>query len=61
MKICTCESCHYTFRYPIIPPSCPDCGNKNVRMADDKEIREYHRLQKILAEEIRMGLYAATG
>ena len=69
MKICTCESCHYTFRYPSraretraflsLPPSCPDCGRKNVRPATKEEIREFHRMQAILAEEIRMGLYAA--
>ena len=61
MKICICESCRYTFRYPILPPSCPDCGHKKVRLADKNEIKEFHRLQAILAEEIRMGLYAATG
>lgn len=76
MKICTCESCHYTFHYPsrarcakdsstrcarvpLLPPSCPDCGRKNVRQATKDEIREFHRMQAILAEEIRMGLYAA--
>ena len=61
MKICICESCHYTFRYSILPPSCPDCGHKKIRLADKNEIKEFHHLQAILAEEIRMGLYAATG
>lgn len=61
MKICICESCHYTFRYPILPPSCPDCGKENIRHANKDEIKEFHRMQRILAEEIRMGLYAATG
>ena len=28
MKICTCEHCRYTFRYPLIPLMCPDCGKK---------------------------------
>lgn len=61
MKICTCESCHYIFRYPILPPACPDCGKKDVRKATAEEIKEFHRMQVILAEEIRMRLYAATG
>ena len=61
MKICFCESCHYTFRYPVLPPSCPDCGKEDVRIADGKEAEEYHRIQAVLAEEIRTGLYAAAG
>ena len=59
MKICTCENCRYTFRSPIRPVYCPDCGREKVRLANKKEIREYHRLQAIVADEIRMGLYAA--
>lgn len=59
MKICICESCRYTFRTPVMPACCPDCGKEKIRPANSKEIREYHRLQAILAEEIRMGLYAA--
>ena len=61
MKICICENCHYTFRYPLLPPSCPDCGRKNVRIANDDEVNEFHRMQASLAEEIRTGLYPATG
>ena len=60
MKICTCEACRYTFRYPLIPPRCPDCGHGKVREANRNEIKEYHRLQKILAEEIRLGIYGAA-
>ena len=61
MKICICESCHYTFRYPLLPSSCPDCGRKDVRIANEDEVKEFHRLQAILAEEIRTGLYPAAG
>ena len=61
MKLCTCEKCRYTFLYPLLPLSCPDCGSHSVRIANDQEKKEYHRNQKILAQEIRMGLYAATG
>lgn len=60
MKICTCEKCRYTFRYPLLPPACPDCGSHSVRQATEQEKKEFHRNQKILAQEIRMGLYAAT-
>ena len=60
MKICTCESCRYTFRYPLVPPTCPDCGQKTVRKATEHEIEDYHRMQRILAEEIRLGLYPVT-
>ena len=73
MKICTCESCHYTFRYlshkqkakdaarSVCPTLCPDCGKKTIRIANRKEIAEYYKSQAILAEEIQMGLYAVTG
>ena len=60
MKICTCEKCHYTFRYPLLPPACPDCGAKAVRPATEQEKKEYHRNQKILREEINAGLYATV-
>ena len=60
VKICTCEACRYTFRYPLIPPRCPDCGHAKVREARRNEIKEYHRMQKILAEEIRLGIYGAV-
>ena len=61
MKLYTCEKCHYIFRSPLLPYSCPDCGKNNVREATEREKQEYHRNQKILAEEIKMGLYAAMG
>ena len=44
-----------------MPFSCPDCGEKKVRIADEEEVKEFHRMQAVLAEEIRMGLYAETG
>ena len=59
-RICTCESCRYTFRYPIFPTACPDCGKKTVRTATDQEIEEYYKNQLILEREIREGLYPAT-
>ncbi len=61
MHICTCSHCKYTFRYPMIPFHCPDCGKDAVREATEEEIRDYHQMQAILREEIRLGLYAATG
>ena len=61
MKICKCESCKYVFRYPLLPSSCPDCGKQSVRIATEKERYDFHRNQKVLAEEIRLGLYAVSG
>ena len=57
MKICTCEHCRYTFRYPLIPLMCPDCGKKKVRPASKKEILRFRIEQQIIADEIRAGLY----
>ena len=61
MIICTCDKCKYTFRYPLLPPACPDCGTKAVRPANEQEKKEYRKNQRILAKEIRSGLYAAAG
>ena len=60
MKICKCEACRYVFRYPLIPAGCPDCGQRTVRAADEKEVKTYWEDQKILQEEIQRGLYAAA-
>ena len=58
MKICTCENCRFTFRYPLLPLACPDCGKKDtVRPATEKEITDYWYMQEIIKEEIRLGLY----
>ena len=58
MKICTCENCRFTFRYPILPLACPDCGKKDsVRLATEKEHADYYKMQEIIKEEIRLGLY----
>ena len=59
MKICTCDICRYTFLYPLLPPSCPDCGSHTVRPATEQEKKEFRRNQRILREEINAGLYAA--
>ncbi len=60
MKYCTCESCRFTFRYPILPPACIDCGEGPVRNATDEEIEDYHRKQKILQAKIMSSLYAGA-
>ena len=60
MKICTCEACRYSFRYPIIPTRCPDCGKKAVRPATESEVKSFLRELAIIEEEIRMGLYGAA-
>ena len=60
MKICTCTSCRYIFRYPVLPSSCPDCGKQTVRLASALEIKEFHINQAIIAQEIRDGLYEAA-
>ena len=58
MKICTCENCRFTFSYPILPLACPDCGKKDsVRLATEKEQADYYKMQEIIKEEIRLGLY----
>ena len=61
MRICKCDNCRYTFRYPLIPSNCPDCGSSAVRTANEKEVEIFEQDQKTLQEEIRMGLYAAAG
>ena len=61
MKICTCDSCHYIFMYPLLPLSCPDCGKDAVRPATVEEIKEYWKNQEIIEEEIRMGLIKSVG
>lgn len=61
MRIYRCTSCRYTFRYPLKPQCCPDCGREAVRTATESEVKDFHRDQKILAEEILTGLYAAAG
>ena len=61
MRLCTCEACRYIFRYPLIPPRCPDCGKGPVREAAEREIAQYQREQKILEEEIRAGLWGNWG
>lgn len=60
MKICACENrnCRYIFRYPLVPPTCPDCGKKNVRPANRDEITRYTHEQEILRKEISMGLWS---
>ena len=59
MKLYTCESCRYTFCYPLKMSHCPDCGKEAVRLATKEEEEDYESMQKILREEIRLGLYAA--
>ena len=61
MKVFICDCCRYTFRYPLKPQFCPDCGREAVRTATETEVTDFHRDQKILAEEIRNGTYSATG
>ena len=61
MKIYTCTSCRYTFRCPFPPSACPDCGRQTVRSASSREQQDYRQNQKILAREIRQGLYKAVG
>jgi Zn finger protein HypA/HybF involved in hydrogenase expression len=57
MKICTCENCRFTFRYPVLPLACPDCGQDAVRLATENELSDYYKMQEIIKEEIRLGLY----
>ena len=55
-KLCFCESCRYMFPSPVIPVRCPDCGGMRVRKASGREMEEYRRFQKIILEEIRLGV-----
>ena len=57
MPLCTCKQCRYIFRYPLLPSRCPDCGAEAVRKATDAEVQEYRRMQEILREEIRLGIW----
>ena len=61
MRIYKCESCRYVFMHPLLPSSCPDCGKQSIRIATENERQDFHRNQKILAEEIRLGIYAVSG
>lgn len=56
MKICYCERCRYMFPSAFIPETCPDCGGKKIRHSNRKEVLEYKRIQKIIQEEIRLGV-----
>ena len=60
MKICTCEACRYTFRYPIVPLCCSDCGKDAIRESSAKEIRQFHIEQEIVRKEVQLGIYAAA-
>ena len=60
MKIFTCEHCHFTFRYPLLPAACPDCGRNKVRPASEKEVLRYRIEQQVIADEISAGMYAAA-
>ena len=61
MKICTCDSCHYIFMYPLLPLSCPDCGKDAVGPGTVEEVKEYWKSQEIIEEEIRIGLIKSVG
>ncbi len=56
MKICTCHQCRYIFASSVIPARCPDCGGGSVSPASGKELEQYRRFQKIIREEIRLGV-----
>lgn len=56
MNICFCEECRYLFSSALLPGNCPDCGAKKVRYASHKERHEYRHFQKIIKEEIRLGV-----
>lgn len=60
MKTYACPKCRYLFQYSHSPGACPDCGARSIRKATVEEIREYRRIQKILEEDIRMGLWSDT-
>ncbi len=55
-RICFCEECRYIFLSPVIPGRCPDCGGRRVRKASARERKEYRHFQKIIREEIRLGV-----
>lgn len=59
MTLCTCKKCRYTFKHPFVPGHCPDCGAGSVRKATASEVREFSRIQLILREEIRSGLWGS--
>lgn len=52
-----CCVCHYIFPAAVLLERCPDCGkdvldgDSAVRPANEKEIVEYQRIQRELAEE----------
>lgn len=52
-----CRACHYIFPAAVLSVRCPDYGKEiqgtdpAIRPANEKEIADYRRIQKELAEE----------
>lgn len=55
-----CRACHYIFPAVTLSDRCPDCGKEifgadsAVRPTNKKEMAEYQRIQRELAEETKI-------
>ena len=45
---CMRENCGFLFSRTTEPDACPDCGGKNIRVANDAEQREYENRKTVL-------------
>ena len=43
---CETRICRFLFESEEEPERCPDCGKKNIRLANEREIQEYERRKK---------------
>lgn len=40
---CETKGCRFLFESESLPKCCPDCGKKNIRLANSREISEYEQ------------------
>lgn len=43
---CETKDCRFLFESEEEPERCPECGKKNIRLANECEIQEYERRKK---------------
>lgn len=51
MAVYICSKCRFAFERTGNVESCPDCGDVNVRFADESEKAEYLRVREELRGE----------
>ena len=43
---CETKDCRFLFECEEEPERCTECGKKNIRLANEREIQEYERRKK---------------